>query len=278
MSEHKHEHIYDDCIGNPPFDGAIKILDENYLTEPQRKHFEEKKTQIEDVKTATETEETLKKIALANLTYARDLQGKCNRLEEECKRKIEKINESNNARAKKYDDKCLKLGKAMGAMIACYQAIDRNFGNEIRANIEKNNRTQKEGQMRALMEQMQKQDAADPDAAKNRLIDAFAQLGVSVESLKDYVGHELSALDPNELQTLRAIYSAIKDGETSWKAVMDDKAEKDAEAKQATKNGKVATAKATPKQESKKEPEQPSSGDAPTEGSSTTEDNDMFGD
>ena len=271
-------HIYDDCIGNPPFDGAIKILDENYLTEPQRKHFEEKKTQIEAVKTATETEETLKKIALANLTYARDLQGKCNRLEEECKRKIEKINESNNARAKKYDDKCLKLGKAMGAMIACYQAIDRNFGNEIRANIEKNNRTQKEGQMRALMEQMQKQDAADPDAAKNRLIDAFAQLGVSVESLKDYVGHELSALDPNELQTLRAIYSAIKDGETSWKAVMDDKAEKDAEAKQATKNGKVATAKATPKQESKKEPEQPSSGDAPTEGSSTTEDNDMFGD
>ena len=123
---------------------------------------------------------------------------------------------------------------------------------------------------------MQKQDAADPDAAKNRLIDAFAQLGVAVESLKDYVGHELSALDPNELQTLRAIYSAIKDGETSWKAVMDDKAEKDAEAKQATKNGKVAAAK--PKQETKKEPEQPASGDAPTPESSTPEDNDMFGD
>lgn len=148
--------IYDDCIGNPPFDGAIKILDENYLTETQRKHFEEKKTQIEDVKTATETEETLKKIALANLTYARDLQGKCNRLEEGCSRKIENINGCNNARAKKYEDKCLKLGKAMGAMIACYQAIDRNFGNEIRAHIEKNNRTQKEGQMRALMEQMQR--------------------------------------------------------------------------------------------------------------------------
>lgn len=122
---------------------------------------------------------------------------------------------------------------------------------------------------------MQKQDAADPDAAKNRLVDAFAQLGVSVESLKDYVGHELSALDPNELQTLRAIYSAIKDGETTWKAVMDDKAEKDAEAKQATKNGKIAAAKDAPKQETRKEP---ASGDAPTEGSSAPEDNDMFGD
>ena len=149
-------HIYDDCIGNPPFDGAIKILDENYLTEPQRKHFEEKKAQIEAVKTATETEETLKKIALANVTYARELQCKCNRLEEECKREIEKINESNNAHAKKYDANCLKLGKAMGAMVACYRAIDRNFGDEIRAHLEKNDRTQKEGQMRALMEQMQR--------------------------------------------------------------------------------------------------------------------------
>lgn len=152
----EHEHIYDDCIGNPPFDGAIKILDENYLTEPQRKYFEEKKTQIEAIKTATETEESLKKIALANLTYARDLQGKCNRLKEECKRKIENINESNNARAKKYDDNCRKLGKAMGALVACYRAIDRHFGDEIRAQLEKNDRTQKEGHMRALMEQMQK--------------------------------------------------------------------------------------------------------------------------
>ena len=152
----EHEHIYDDCIGNPPFDGAIKILDENYLTEPQRKHFEEKKAWIEAVKTATETEETLKKFALANLTNAMELQCKCNRLKEECKRKIENINESNNARAKKYDDNCRKLGKAMGAMVACYRAIDRHFGNEIRAQLEKNNRTQKEGQMRALMEQMQR--------------------------------------------------------------------------------------------------------------------------
>lgn len=132
--------------------------------------------------------------------------------------------------------------------------------------------------LQVIRQTMAKQDAADPDAAKNRLIDAFAQIGVAVEQLKDYVGHELSTLAPNELQTLRAIYSAIKDGETSWKAVMDDKAEKDAEAKQAAKNGKVAAAKAAPKQVPKKEPEQPASGDAPTEGSSTPEDNDMFGD
>ena len=44
----------------------------------------------------------------------------------------------------------------MGVMVACYQAIDRNFGDKNREHIEKNNRTQKEGQMRALMERMQK--------------------------------------------------------------------------------------------------------------------------
>lgn len=113
---------------------------------------------------------------------------------------------------------------------------------------------------------MAQQDAQNPDAAKNRIIDSFAQLGVAVESLKEYVGHELSALDPNELQTLRAIYSAIKDGETTWKAVMDDKAEKEAEAKNA--KGKPAkVAKAEPAPAKKPEPEQTNS-----------EDNDMFGD
>ena len=130
---------------NPPFTEALKILDESYLTEPRRKHFEEKKARIEAIKTATETEETLKKIALANLTYARELQCKCNRLKEECKHEIEKINVSNNAHAKKYDANCRKLGKAIGAMVACYRAIDRNFGDEIRAHLKKNFETQDAG-------------------------------------------------------------------------------------------------------------------------------------
>ena len=122
---------------------------------------------------------------------------------------------------------------------------------------------------------MAKQDAADPDAAKNRLVDAFAQLGVAVDSLKDYVGHELSALDPNELQTLRAIYSAIKDGETTWKAVMDDKAEKDAEAK-AAKKPAAEPAKAAQKATTKKNPEPADACDEPTQ-ESAPDDNDMFG-
>lgn len=94
-----------------------------------------------------------------------------------------------------------------------------------------------------IKQTMAQQDRQDPDAAKHRIIDAFAQLGVSVESLKEFVGHELSALDPNEIQLLRSTFSAIKDGETSWKAIMDDKAEKEANAKEKAKQNAPTTAK-----------------------------------
>ena len=92
---------------------------------------------------------------------------------------------------------------------------------------------------------MAQQDRQDPDAAKHRIIDAFAQLGVSVEALKEFVGHELSALTPNEIQLLRTTYTSIKDGETSWKAIMDDKAEKEANSKEKTKQNAPTSAKKT---------------------------------
>lgn len=92
-----------------------------------------------------------------------------------------------------------------------------------------------------IKQTMAQQDRQDPDAAKHRIIDAFAQLGVSVEALKEFVGHELSALDPNEIQLLRSTFSAIKDGETSWKAIMDDKAEKEANAKEKAKQAAAPT-------------------------------------
>lgn len=123
---------------------------------------------------------------------------------------------------------------------------------------------------------MATEDAQNPDAAKNRIIDAFSQLGVSVESLKDYLGHELSSIDPNELQTLRALYSAIKDGETTWKSVMDDKAEREAKSKEQPKaapkqaTAKKQAAKQTPAAEPEPEPET-------AQEQESSDDNDMFG-
>lgn len=66
-------------------------------------------------------------------------------------------------------------------------------------------------------------DAEDPDAAKRKLFDAFGALGVRAEQLKEYLGHDAATLAPKELADLRALYAAIRDGEATWREVMDAK-------------------------------------------------------
>lgn len=65
------------------------------------------------------------------------------------------------------------------------------------------------------------EDARDPDAARRQLFDAFAEQGVKVEQLKGYLGTDGSSLNPRELADLRGLYAAIKTGETTWRAIME---------------------------------------------------------
>jgi len=65
--------------------------------------------------------------------------------------------------------------------------------------------------------------ARDPGAEKKAVMDAFGSIGVGVDRLKEYVGHGLEELSPTELVDLREIYEAIRDGETTWSAVMAEK-------------------------------------------------------
>jgi hypothetical protein len=65
-------------------------------------------------------------------------------------------------------------------------------------------------------------DAQDPDAARRKLFDAYRTVGVSVEQIVDYLGHT-NALSPAELEDLRGYYSGIKDGFTTWGAVVASK-------------------------------------------------------
>jgi hypothetical protein len=65
-------------------------------------------------------------------------------------------------------------------------------------------------------------DAQDPDAARRKLFDAYRSVGVSVEQIVDYLGHT-NALSPAELEDLRGYYSGIKDGFTTWSAVVASK-------------------------------------------------------
>jgi hypothetical protein len=66
-------------------------------------------------------------------------------------------------------------------------------------------------------------DAQDPNSAKRKLFDAFSEVGVRAEQLKEYLGHDADTLPPKELSELRALYTAIRDGEATWRDVMDTK-------------------------------------------------------
>lgn len=77
---------------------------------------------------------------------------------------------------------------------------------------------------RAIKETLARADKADPDAAKKRLIDSFDDIGIRVPNLKEFLGVDsLDALQPADLKQLREIYTAIKEGETNWREVMEQR-------------------------------------------------------
>lgn len=78
--------------------------------------------------------------------------------------------------------------------------------------------------MDIVVQTQKKEDAKDPDAAKRTLFDSFLNQGVKVEQLKEYLGHSAESLNPKEIADLRALYAALRDGETTWRDIMDAKA------------------------------------------------------
>ena len=75
-----------------------------------------------------------------------------------------------------------------------------------------------------VRETARQKDAADPDAAKRKLFDAFATVGVSAQQLSEFIGHA-NALSPAELEDLRGYFSGIKEGYTTWAAIIAAKEE-----------------------------------------------------
>lgn len=94
-----------------------------------------------------------------------------------------------------------------------------------------------EAMYRAL-ETMRAADKADPGAARKKILDAFAERGVRPEQIRQFLGHEIDVIPPNELEALRATYAAIRDGHTTWDEVMASKSSDDA-----PKTSKVSAAK-----------------------------------
>ena len=63
-------------------------------------------------------------------------------------------------------------------------------------------------------------DAQDPDAAKKKLLDAFSAIGVKPRDIQEFLGHPTDQLQPAELEELRTMYAAIRDGEAKWSDFM----------------------------------------------------------
>lgn len=68
---------------------------------------------------------------------------------------------------------------------------------------------------------------ADPQGERKKLVDAFVSVGVTPVMLTEYLGHSLDICSPVEIGELRDIFAALRDGETRWAAVMDQKREAD---------------------------------------------------
>lgn len=64
-------------------------------------------------------------------------------------------------------------------------------------------------------------DAKDPDAARRKLLDAFVQLGIQPADLHAFLGHSTERLAPKEIEDLRQVYAAVRDGEATWDEVME---------------------------------------------------------
>lgn len=80
------------------------------------------------------------------------------------------------------------------------------------------------------------EDAKDPDAARKKIVDSFATLGVRASDLTEYLGHSIDQCSPAEMDDLRTVYAGLKDGETTWAEVAKTRAEQSSDARAADRS------------------------------------------
>lgn len=74
-----------------------------------------------------------------------------------------------------------------------------------------------------ILETRDTKDATDPEKSKKALLDAWAALGVLASDLKLYIGHDVAQFTKADVQELRGIYNAVREGETNWGDALKEK-------------------------------------------------------
>jgi hypothetical protein len=85
--------------------------------------------------------------------------------------------------------------------------------------------------MKVVLETQKKGDAENPTAARMKLVEAYARIGVRAADLEALIGHSLDGVSPAELARLRGILAAILSGEARWKDVVAAETATEADAK-----------------------------------------------
>lgn len=67
-------------------------------------------------------------------------------------------------------------------------------------------------------------NAKDPNAAKKKVFDRFASVGVTPDMLKSYLDRSLDVLTPKDIQELTFIFNGLKQGDFSWNDLLATKA------------------------------------------------------
>lgn len=77
----------------------------------------------------------------------------------------------------------------------------------------------------------------DPEKYRKQIVDSFNNIGVKAQNLVDYIGCPLDQCSPAQIDELRAVFGAIKNGETTWQTVIAEKNEQElSEGKKAHSN------------------------------------------
>lgn len=85
-------------------------------------------------------------------------------------------------------------------------------------------------------------DAKDPEGARKALFDAFNEIGIDAPALKEFLGHDRAKLTTAELDELRGVYAAIRDGHSTWDGIMEGRATERAQEAKAAKTAPAPAA------------------------------------
>ncbi len=92
-----------------------------------------------------------------------------------------------------------------------------------------------------VVKTMEDRDRKDPEGETKKLYDAFFKLGVMPDQVQGLFGKPLAQMNPADLAILRAAYTALKEGESTWADIKDDPVFAHGKKKDAKGNGKAKT-------------------------------------